>query len=131
MEPARAAEIRDFRIRGNYINQRSLLSRRELHSAKREDIAPRRPGYSPPVVEFELFDGTRGSIEISEVDIPLLCEGDAAQAARHLTLILKARRGDAEAAHAVANAAQSFPWRGPQPGQPAESSFVVPSTSAQ
>jgi hypothetical protein len=44
MEPVAGTEIRDFRIRGNYINQHSLLSRRELHSSKRENLVRLRLG---------------------------------------------------------------------------------------
>lgn len=41
-----------------------------------KDIIANTPGYSPPVVEFESYDGTIDSIIISEADIPLLWNDD-------------------------------------------------------
>ena len=76
MEPVTGTEIRDFRIRGNYINQHSLLSRRDPHSSKKENVGPSGPGYSPPVVEVELRSGSTSRIIVSELDIPLLCDDD-------------------------------------------------------
>ena len=73
MEPVTGTEIRDFRIRGNYINQHSLLSRRDPHSSNKENAGPSGPGYSPPVVEVEFHGGSTSSIVVSETDIPFLC----------------------------------------------------------
>ena len=75
METVTGTEIRDFRVRGNYFNQRSLLSRRDLHSSKKENIVPN-------ARVFSSGRGVRtsrrhtGSIVVSEADIPLLCGDD-------------------------------------------------------
>jgi hypothetical protein len=130
METVTGTEIRDFRVRGNYFNQRTLLHRRSSHSSKRDDIVSNSPGYSPPVVEFDLQDGTNGSIVISEADIPLLCGDDFEQGKRHLSLIVNARRGDPKAAEDLSSAAQDF-LGGAGQVQPSESEFVVPCTSCQ
>jgi len=131
MELVTGTEIRDFRIRGNYINQRSLLSRRDLHSSKKENVLPSGPGYSPPVVEFELHGGPTSSVVVSEIDIPFLCDDDTQKAKGYLSLILAARRGDSKAAKDLAFAAQEHSFGGSEQAQPLESSFVVPSTSSQ
>lgn len=123
-------EIRDFSIRGNYFNQRSLASRRALHSSKKQGV-PHCPGYSPPIVEFELGDGTRNSVTISDADIPALCNVDIEKAKRHLSLILNARGGDLEAVKDLSSADQQYPLRGSNPVHPSESRFVVPSTSGE
>jgi hypothetical protein len=123
-------EIRDFRIRGGYFNQRNLISRRALHSSRKGDAQPC-PGYSPPVVEFELVDGTLSSVVISDADIPPLCNVDLEKAKRQLSLILNARRGDPAAVMALSAAEQEHALRGAAPVQPSESDFVVPSTSCE
>ena len=127
MELLTELAIRDFRIRGNYFNQRSLAFRRAMHSAKREG-ASAGPGYSPPVVDYELTGGTSGSLVISDADIPALCSDDLDKAKQHLLLILNARLGDAEAARQLSN---ENCFRGSEPAAPSESAFVVPSTSCQ
>ncbi len=124
-------EIRDIRIRGNYFNPRSLLARRDLHSSRRENLVANSPGYSPPVVEFELCDGSTGSIVVSESDIPFLCDDDMAKAQKHLALILNARGGDQQAASQLASALREHPWEAGERVQPRESSFVVPCSSSQ
>lgn len=131
METATGTEIRDFRVRGNYFNQRTLLSRRGAHSSKKANIVSNSPGYSPPVVEFDLQDGTTSSIVISESDIPLLCGGDIEQGKRRLSLIVNARRGDSQAATELSSAAQEDSFGGAGRIQPSESEFVVPCTSSQ
>ena len=131
MEALTGTEIRDLRIRGNYFNPRSLLARLDLHSSRKENLVANCPGYSPPVVEFELADGTSSSIVVSESDIPLLCDDDVAKAQRYLALILNARRGDSQAASELSSALQEHPWRAGERVQPSESSFVVPCTSCQ
>jgi len=131
METATGTEIRDFRVRGNYFNQRSLLSRRESHSSKKDHIVSNSPGYSPPVVEFELQDGTSGSIAISEADIPLLCGDDGEQGKKRLSLILNARGGDPKAAQDLFAAAQEDSSGGAGRAQSSESEFIVPCTSSE
>lgn len=130
METVIGTEIRDFRLRGNYVNQRSLLSGIDPHSRRMEDIVPDSPEYSPAVVEFELHDGQTGSIVVSEVDIPLLCDDDFEKAKAHLGLLLNARQGDAEAAKKLASQAQEQRLAAERI-QPSESGFVVPSTSCE
>jgi hypothetical protein len=131
METVPATGIRNFRIRGNYFNWRSLLSRRDLHSSKKENVVPNHPGYSPPVVDFDLHGGATGSIVISESDIPLLCDDDIEKAKRCLSLILEARQGDPRAAQELSAAAQEYPLGGTGRVQPSESRFVVPCTSCE
>jgi len=132
MELVRGTEIRDFKIRGGYVNRRSLLLRRNLHSSKKQNVLPNYPGYSPPVVEFELLDGTTGSIAVGESDIPLLSDGDNEKAAkRYLSLILQARHGAPQAVEELSSAAQDYPPGGTGQLQPSESCFVVPCTSSQ
>jgi hypothetical protein len=130
METVTGTEIRDFTVRGNYFNQRTLLSRMDLHSSKKDNIVSHSPGYSPPVVEFELQDGTSDSIVISEADIPFLCGDDMEQGKRHLSLILNARRGDTQAAKDLSAAAQGVSLGGTERVQPSENEFVVPCTSS-
>jgi hypothetical protein len=131
METVTGTEIRDFMVRGNYFNQRTLLSRMDLHSSKKDNIVSNSPGYSPPVVEFELQDGTSDSIVVSEADIPLLCGDDIEQGKRHLSLILNARRGDTQAAKILSSVAQVVSLGGARRVQPSENEFVVPCTSSQ
>ena len=127
MEVVTGTEIRDFKIRGGYFNSRSLLLRRDLHS-KKQDLRLASPGYSPPVVEYELSDGTKASMPVSECDIPFLCQGDAEMAKHYLSLVLDARHGDSQSAKQLSRK------HGDEKGellQPTESSFVVPCTSSQ
>ena len=131
MEHLTGSEIRDFRIRGNYINQRSLLSRIELHPSKEQRTFPIGPGYSPPVVEFELYGGSTSSIVVSEIDIPSMCDDDIEKAKAYLALILNAHRGDTDAAKCLSSAAQEHLLGVLGQFQPSESDFVVPSTSCQ
>lgn len=131
METVTGTEIRDFTVRGNYFNQRSLLSRRNLYSSKKDNIVSSSPGYSPPVVEFDLHDGTAGSIVVSEADIPLLCGDDFERGKRHLSLIVNARRGDPKAAEDLSSAAQADSLGETGRVQPSENEFVVPCTSSQ
>lgn len=123
-------EIRNFGIRGNYSNQRSIVSRRALHSSKKEAVSSC-PGYLPPIVEFELDDGTTRSIAISDADIPVLCGQDFEKAKSHLFLILNARQGDADAVKQLSCMDQEFFLRGSDTVSPVESRFVVPSTSCE
>src|SRR5512132_1962610 len=132
MEPLTGMEIRDFRIRGNYINRHSMLARGASRLRKKEKAVPNRPGYSAPVVEFELDDGTTGSTVARAIDIPLLCQDEFEEARKYLSLILNAQRGDAKAAKELSAAAQRHPWNiegVPErlSFQPAENRFVVPS----
>jgi hypothetical protein len=130
MEARNPEDIRDFRVRGNYFNQYRVLARRGR--ARRQETEVRnRPGYSPPVVEFELAGSTRGSIVIRETDIPALCDGDLEKAKGYLSLLLAGRRGDPTAATNLALAAEPYPGVGAGSEPRAESRFVVPSTSGE
>jgi hypothetical protein len=120
--------VRDFRLRGNYINQRSLLASARQHWGPGQDVS-QGLGQSAPVVEYELSDGTRHSIAVSEADVPLLCTDDVEQAKTHLGLILNARAGDETATRELRNAAE--PLEAAAALQPEESDFVVPSTSCE
>jgi hypothetical protein len=131
MELLTGTEIRDFRVRGNYFNQRSLLWRKDLHSSKKENFVASSPGYSPPVVDFELHDGPAGSIAVGEADLPVLCGDDIEKAKSYLSLILNARRGDRQAATELSSATQEHFLGGSERVQPSESIYVVPSTSSQ
>ncbi len=120
-------EIRDFSIRGNYLNHRSIVLRRAMHSSRRVDVSEC-PGYSPPIVDFELDDGTTSSIVISDADMPALCIGDIEKAKGHLSHILNARKGDPEALKQLACADQESLGESTLV-HPSETRFVVPSTS--
>ena len=131
MEILTATNVRDFRVRGNYFSWRSLLSRRDLHSSKKQSIGPNQPGYSPPAVDFELQDGTTSSVVVSESDIPLLYDDDIEKAKRYLFWIVEARRGDLQAVTELRSAAQEYSFEEAKQTQPSESRFVVPSTSCR
>ena len=131
MELLTGTEIRDFKVRGNYLNRRSLVLRRSLHASKKQDAAQNYPGYSPPVVSCELLDGTTCNIVVSEADIPLLSDDDIERAKRFLALVLDARRGKFEAIGELSALAQKHLSEGMGRLQPSESDFVVPCTSPQ
>lgn len=127
-------DIRVFRIRGNYCVRRHLLPGVGLHSLQASDDFRKLPGYSPPVVEFEACSGTAGSVVVSDIDLPFLCQDDFEKAKRHLSLILDAQQGDPQAGRDLSAAVQErlrHADGGSERGQPAESRFVVPSTSCE
>jgi phosphohistidine swiveling domain-containing protein len=128
MELLTETQILDFRIRGNYFNQHTLLSRRQRGS---EVNGFNRSGYSPPVVEFELQDGTKSSAPVREIDIPLLCQHDFEKAIAHLRLILNAHRGNVQAVNELHSAEPVGAVNGAGLFESAESRFVVPSTSSE
>jgi hypothetical protein len=128
-------QIRDFTVFGNYPNRRSLVSSTNLHSPNHGRMLPTIPGYSPPIVEFEA-EGPRGrktgSIAARDIDLPLLCHDDLEKAKGHLALILRASQGDRQAEQALSSTVQEQLGRSDRPPaspEPAESRFVVPSTS--
>lgn len=127
MIAAAATEIRDFRISGGFINRRSL-SQRSLYSPAKPE-APPCPGYSPPVVEYELPDGTTQSVTIRGTDA-LLLSGDSANPEPYLALILEARAGDRVALETLSSLGQTY-LAGRTQRQPVESRFVVPCTSLE
>lgn len=130
MEPTSSTPISDFRVRGNYFNQRSLLTRKASHYSKKEAPAESRPGYSPPEIDIQFDDGSKRTIIVSEVDIPLLCDNDFEKAKEYLSLILKARSGDLAAREVLLAAAQKHPWLDrPERRPPPETPYVVPCTS--
>jgi pyruvate,orthophosphate dikinase len=128
MHPEPHGTIRDFRMRGNYFNQHSRRFRKDRYSP-----VPSSPVYRPPVVDFHLEDGASGSVVVSDVDIPLLSQHDYGLAKTYLGLILEARRGNTRAAAELAAALNEYPWLTTPSEQPppAETRFVVPSTSPE
>ncbi len=132
MDPLTANYIGDFRVRGNYFNQHSLRFRRQLRASHYGSISPR-PGYSPPVVEFGLLDGSRDSIVVHEIDIPILCDEDEGLAKDHLATIINARRGNAAAARQLDDVAQRQVRALSRADDVciSETRFVVPCTSAE
>jgi len=123
--------IRDFKIRGSYVNRRSLLLHQNLHSAAKPNGAPSYLGYSPPVVEFELREGSIRSITVTEADALVLSNEDNEDAKRYLSRILEAREGDLSAAKDLSSIAEKRLPLGSGELQPSESAFVVPCTSCQ
>jgi hypothetical protein len=131
MEAGKPGDIRDFRVRGNYFNQHRILSGGGRRERPQETGVRNHPGYSPPVVEFELAGNTRGSIVVRESDIPALCNGDLEKAKGYLSLLLAGRRGDRTATTNPLLAAQPSSRAGAEAQPLAESRFVVPSTSCE
>ncbi len=129
METLTATAIRDFRIRANYINQRSLVARKNHHPVTGDELIAPGPGYSPPVVDLEFADGTAESLVVSEIDMPFLCGNDFDRAKHHLSLILNARHGDPQAAAELSIEEREQSVNLVHPLQPEENEFVVPSTS--
>ena len=132
MKPLTAPAIRDFRVRGNYFTQRSLLSHKEIHHLDRDKVLPERPGYSPPVVEYDAEGGESGSLTVSEIDIPLLCDNDVEKSKQYLSVLMQARGGDREAARELLALSERHPWlRKTATRRATESRFVVPCTSEE
>ncbi len=122
--------IRDFKVRGNYVNRRTVLARHSLHHAQTTDSAQIRKGYSPPEVDILFESGQPKTITVSEVDIPFLCDDDFELARRHLSLILSARSGHNEAARQLISATDTHPWLiGPAKAVPATTRYIVPCTT--
>jgi len=130
METLVGSQIRSYVVRANSFNQRSLLKRIFQHSHRTDRSFAAKAGYSAPVVDFEIEDGSHGSIVVSESDLPILCEGEEITAKRYLGLILDARRGDAQAAGELASLAQTA-VRTQTAVQPCESDYWVPSSSVE
>lgn len=130
METLTATEIRDFRIRGSYVNRCSLLLQRSGRSAVKAHV-PDYPGYSPPIVEFEPLDGAILSVTIRETDALLLSDHDNEESSRYLRLILQAREGDGEAAEALSSLARRYLPEAAELPPPSENAFVVPCSSCQ
>ncbi|HUM05843.1 MAG TPA: hypothetical protein VLT90_10315 [Terriglobales bacterium] len=122
--------IFDFRIRGNYVNRRGLMAGRSARDVHNLSRAAEGPGYSPPLVDCEFRDGSRSTISVSAIDIPILCDNDFEKAKEHLRLILNARHGDNIAIRDL-QAEQERLCSPPQGTRLRETDFVVPSTSCQ
>jgi pyruvate,orthophosphate dikinase len=121
-------KIRNFRICGNYLNERSLALGSTPHVCD-EGITADNRGFLPPVVEYETEDGAKNRIVISGVDIPILCLPSFDEARTHLALILNAREGDLDARRQLALRAERP--QGAVPVSATESEYVVPSTSSE
>jgi hypothetical protein len=130
MELLAGTNIRDFSIRGSYVNRRTAAARRAWHASRAENV-PDCPGYSPLVVDFELDNGATGTLSIGNADLRLLCDGDPKKSKDYLSLILNARTGDPEASAALARAEQEGTVGGSDQVPPSETEFVVPSTSCE
>ena len=125
MQTITRIDIRDFRLRGNYFNRRSLPA-----PSSKENFSTG-SGYSPPVVDLELQGGESSSIVVSESDIPLLSNPDLQKSKQYLALILEARAGDTRSAAELSAAAREYSVGEARQIQPSESSFVVPCTSSE
>ena len=122
--------IRDFRVHGNYFNQRTLVSKKEFHYLKKDGQGARSPGYSPPEVAIEFEDGTTRNLLVSEIDIPFLCENDFETARHYLSQIVQARNGDSQAVDGLLETARNHPWFAQRENYlPQETLYVVPCTS--
>lgn len=132
METLTWANIDCFCIRGNYFNQHSMHFRNELRS-RHKPPAFLRPGYSPPVVDLVLNNGTADSVIVHEIDLPVLCGHDEAQAKRHLAMIVNARHGDIQAITQLDATAHQQLVGLPETDERgvAESEFLVPCTSSE
>jgi hypothetical protein len=131
MEPLTAVNINEFRVCGNYFNQHSLRFRKQLRALQQKPSS-QRPGYSPPVVDFELFSGVKDRVVVHEIDVPVLCCNDDLRAKNHLANIVNARQGDLEAAKYLDTAAREqiacFPA---EEKQVIETRYLVPCTSSE
>jgi pyruvate,orthophosphate dikinase len=122
--------IRDFRVRGNYFNQRTLISKRAFHHLKKHELQPGSPGYSAPEVAIELENGSSSNLVVSEIDIPFLCDTDFETARHYLSLIIRARDGNSPAADELLDAARNHPlFTQVNCDVPQESLYAVPCTS--
>jgi hypothetical protein len=120
--------IRDFSLRGNFFNQHS----RRFHKERYSSITSS-PVYRPPIVDYTMADGRTGSVVVSDIDIPFLCEDDFAAAKSYLGLIIRARGGDSTAAAELAAVVEKHPWL-TTPSDvppPSETRYVVPCTSPE
>jgi hypothetical protein len=93
--------VTELRIRGNYSNWRSLLVSLDDRSAASTFVPRDHPGYVPPVAQYwtaDQPDGPGHEMEVRGTDLPLLCQSPPEHGREHLTLILRARRGDRQAA---------------------------------
>ncbi len=124
MEPLTGTAIRDFTVRGNYLNYHNFASRRN-HGG------PDCPGYSRPVADLELQDSARRTITIDETDIPLLCQSDFQQAKNHLALILNAEHSPEAAQQLSAIHERVRILHDDAPPPPVETRYVVPCTSLE
>ena len=129
MQTITQTDIRDFGIRGNYYRQVPLF-RQNWRTDSRE-VVPNYPGYAPPVVDFELYEGGSGSIVVSESDIPHLCNDDTEKAKSYLSLILDACKGDSQAAAELDLTRKDYATGRTSLSKASESPFVVPFTSSE
>ncbi len=101
----------DFKIRGNYPNQRTLLRSMDDRLSVEKKGVHRPLGYLPPVAEYRTA-AQRDSdhpheITVRDIDLPLLYQSDLEKAGKHFSYILKARDGDGEARQKLDLARQS------------------------
>ncbi|MBI5482527.1 MAG: hypothetical protein HY906_26970 [Deltaproteobacteria bacterium] len=106
-----APRVTEFRICGNYSNWRSLLVSLDDRSAASTFVPRDHPGYVPPVAQYwttDRSDGPGHEIEVRGTDLPLLCQRTQEQGREHLTLILRARRGDRQAAERLTETVAAY-----------------------
>jgi len=86
--------IKDFTIRGGYPNLRSTFRNMEYRFFKKGGMYPELPGYFPPGVIYST--GKRHHrVTVRDFDLPFLSEACKEEAINHLSMILRAREGDA------------------------------------
>lgn len=88
--------IRHIMVRGNYPHRRALLSGMKKHLSR--DAAPPAVGILGPVVEFYDRDRKRlGELDIRDIDVPFLIQGNLERAVSYLDLLLRASAKESEA----------------------------------
>ncbi|MGI9102686.1 MAG: hypothetical protein ACR2IF_09615 [Terriglobales bacterium] len=127
MQQLTAADIRDFRIRGNFLNWHTLAAQQAGAAAAA------RPGYSAPILTYQLEGRDEQSLVITEADVPPLVDRDHPERPKqYLALLLNANAGDAEAARELRAAQEQVLLARKLKGTPPnETQFVVPCTSTE
>ena len=106
-----SSHITEFRVRGNYANWRSLLVSLDDRSAASTFVPRDHPGYVPPMAQYwtvEPADGPGQEIEVRGTDLPLLTQTPPDQGREHLSQILRARRGDRQAAERLTETVAAY-----------------------
>lgn len=122
------AEIRDFRIRGDYTNHRTRVFQTQLDSGDKPP-GRRHSGYRPTIVDFELADGSVHSFTVGESDLPWLLDHDIEKARHYLSRILE-QRGTSSGSKFPSESRTADALRD-STEFPSETEFVVPCTSTQ
>lgn len=132
MEPLTGTDVSSFRVRGNYFNHHKLRFHKQWPSCAPDRPVQAPPGYSPPVVDLVLRDGSKQSVAVHEIDLPILCGEDNAEAKSRLALIANVRKGDLSAREQLQEATrQQLRLVDSTDMEAAETEFLVPCTSSQ